>query len=69
MGLRMNWITLALISAIAFSAYAVIQKYAFQKHSINVYAFGLLGGVVHLTIGTPYWPPIHCLRAGLPFRS
>ena len=52
MGHEMNWIILSLISAIAISAYAIAQKYAFQKHSINVYAFGLFGGAVHLTIGS-----------------
>jgi drug/metabolite transporter (DMT)-like permease len=52
MGHEMNWIILALISAIAFSAYAIVQKYAFQKYSLNVYVFGLLGGAVHLGIGT-----------------
>jgi drug/metabolite transporter (DMT)-like permease len=49
---EMNWVILALISAIAFSAYAIVQKYAFQKYSINVYVFGLFGGVVHLVIGS-----------------
>lgn len=52
MGHTMNWIILALISAIAFSAYAIVQKYAFQKYSINVYVFGLMGGVVHLAIAS-----------------
>jgi drug/metabolite transporter (DMT)-like permease len=48
----MNWIILAIISAIALSAYAIVQKYAFQRYSINVYVFGLLGGVVYLAIGS-----------------
>ncbi|MDA1216357.1 MAG: hypothetical protein O2812_05740 [Chloroflexi bacterium] len=52
MGHTINWIILALVSAIAFSAYAIVQKYAFQKYSINVYVFGLFGGVVHLAIGS-----------------
>jgi len=48
---KMNWVALALISTIAFSAYAILQKYAFHKYAVNVYVFGVFAGAIHLTVG------------------
>jgi len=46
----MDWIALSLLSALALSAYTVLQKYAFQRHISNILAFGMLGAVLHLLI-------------------
>lgn len=71
----MNWVTLSLCSALAFSAYTVLQKYAFQRHLSNIFAFGFWGAVFHLVpslavlaLHPPIWaafPVAVTLAAGL----
>ena len=46
----MDWILLSLVSAFSFSAYSIIQKYAFQKGLSSVFAFGFWGGMLHLAL-------------------
>ena len=47
---EMNWIVLSLISALAFSAYGIVQKYAFQKQLSSSVAFAFWGVPFHLAL-------------------
>lgn len=44
----MDWIVLSLFSAFSFSAYTIVQKYAFQRQLSSFVAFAFWGALFHL---------------------